>query len=950
MDGYNRKEPQPPRNRAVGLGTAAPASGGLRRSKPPRPAVRRLGWLRKTVYTLFVLSIMGLAGVGGVSVWIWQELPAVDILQDIHLQQPLRIYSSDGVLIGEFGAKVRQPVVLDNVPRHVINAFLASEDSRFLEHSGVDFIGLARAVFVAATTLRISQGASTITMQVARNYFLNREKTFVRKWYEVLLALKIERELSKQQILELYLNRIFFGFRAYGIEAAAQVYYGKSSSELTIAEAAMLAGVPQRPSANNPVRDPTSALNRRNHYVLPRMHALGMISAEQLSEGLATPDSARVHSRQVPASASHFVEMVRLSLQKRYDELFFESGYNVYTTLDSRYQAFAAQALQRGVQDYEMRQGYTGPVGRLEYSGADGTDDRLEKQIEAGNTDDRLEERGGADGTDDRLEEHIEAGARASLVQALNDFSADRALPADLNFAVVVDVNDSMRLLTTDGQEHVIDADELKQVYKSAKKNSEKTDDLLSPGDVVIVQIADGAPVRLAQMPTAQAALYSLDPRTGAIRAMVGGYGLPGDHFNRATQARRQVGSLFKPFLYSAALASGYNPSTVINDTNVSFTDASLEEEWRPSNYSNRVFGPTLLRDALVYSRNLVSIKLLEGLGIGATRRWMLRFGFDSERQVPKNLTMALGSGVFSPEQISTGLSVLANGGYKIQPWFIEYIEDAQGQVVFRQDYTVACLECLRPSLNSANFELAGLEAPAGDSTSTVAGAITVDATGELATDPATHDSSHTEDDGVTDSDAQASRVKLLNSTEETYILLEDIGAGEELVHRISEAEQTLDPRIALLVGSMMNDVIKRGTAARAYRHLKRIDLYGKTGTTNRNRDAWFAGYHPQLLTTVWVGRDDNDSLGKREAGGKTALPVWIEYMRPILAGLVVEQTPMTDGVQLRRVSRKTGEITSASTTDSYFEYFLQENLPPPEEAGQSDQSEAQSDALNEIF
>ena len=836
----------------------------------------------------------------GVIAWLWTELPEVGLLQEIHLQQPLRIYSADGELIGEFGEKIRQPIALDRLPRHVIDAFLASEDSRFLEHSGVDFIGLARAAWATAITLRIGQGASTITMQVARNYFLNREKKLIRKLREILLAIKIERELSKNQILELYLNRIFFGHRAYGIEAAAQVYYGKSATMLSIAEAAMIAGIPQRPSKDNPILNPKSSLERRNNYVLPRMRQLGMITDEQLEQALSTPESARFHLRRRFAAAGHFVELVRLKLNESYDEIFFESGHRVYTTLNSRYQHYAARALRSGIQDYELRQGYRGLVGHI----------------------------------DDYAEEGDEPPLAAELLARL---MREQALPDDLRYAVVTPAEDGLGLLTADGDEALLDIDSLAPVLKAAKKTAEGLGDWLPPGSLLIVQpLGDGA-IRLAQLPSSEAALYSMDPHTGAVRAMVGGYGQPGDHFNRATKAQRQVGSLFKPFLYSAALANGYSPATVVNDTNVSFDDAALEDEWRPSNYENQVYGPTLLREALVRSRNLVSVRLLDDLGIGATRRWMHRFGFVDDKQVPKNLTMALGSGALSPEQLSRGLALFANGGHLIEPWYIERIEDAQGRVIFRQSYAVACQACVQGQNDSSDYlfpqeEVDGAEA-AGQPQASASGvgADSLDAAnGEL---------------GV-------SKVEMLQSREEYFLKLDKVDTGQ-VKHRISQAENTLDPRLALLVSSMMNDVIKRGTGWRAFRELRRIDLYGKTGTTNDFRDAWFAGFHPRLLTTVWVGRDDNGTLGRNEAGGKTALPLWIEYMRAVLPELDIEQIGLIDGVQMRRVSKKTGELTSADDKDSYFEYFLSESLPPdPAQRGNGspESIDSQNDALEELF
>ena len=862
----------------------------------PKPPKRKL-WYK--LILLFLAFGVILGGAGGATIFmIWRELPDVEILRDVHLQQPLRIYTRDGALIGEYGQKFRKPTDLNEVPAHVIDAFLASEDARFLEHSGIDFIGLARAAWVSLLNWRLKQGASTITMQVARNYFLDRRKNLMRKFRELLLALKIERELNKQQILELYLNRIFFGNRAYGIEAAAQVYYAKSANEISLAEAAMIAGLPQRPSVDNPIRNPEVSLSRRNNYVLPRMLELGMISQAQFEEAINTPETATLNASAVDLSAHHFAEMVRIGLRERYDDLFFEAGYRVYTTLDSQYQDFAVAAVRDELQTYQLRRSYEGVVGHID-------DYFPDSKVEIDST---------------------------KIIAKLGELAKQKPLPENLFYVIVAEVEDSMRVIDGDGEIYTIALEDLKPILKVLRRRAEDINKLFRPGTLAMAYIDKQGTIRLGQIPNAQAALYSIDPITGAVRAMIGGYNFRDNKFDHAISAKRQVGSLFKPFLYSAALARSYNLSTIINDTNITFDDAGLEDEWRPSNYAEKVYGPTLLRNALVRSRNLVSIKILEDLGIAMVRDWMTRYGFKGEEQIPENLTMALGSGIYSPKKISTGLAVIANGGYLIEPWHIERIENPQGEVIYRQDFQVACLECDYTWLDSPDIKIIDPDVVKAQEANAEAGISEVPESFEVKA--SVLDVAHTKEERLMQIDRDDNRPNVAQ------------------YHTVRPAPQTLDPRIAFLVSSMMNDVVIRGTAAKAYRTLRRLDIYGKTGTTNDFRDSWFSGFHPKMLTTVWVGNNLNTSLGAGEVGGRIALPIWINYMRDILPRLPIRPLQVVEGVQQRRINEQTGEIVSSEDPHSRLEYFLEENIPQLIHSPNGNQSEKkqQKKVLNELF
>jgi penicillin-binding protein 1A len=598
--------------------------------------------------------------VGGVALFLVPNLPPTESLKDVRFQVPLRVYTRDMKLMAEFGEKRREPLKYEEIPDLMIKAVLAAEDNRFFEHPGVDYQGLLRAAFYLLRTGEKGQGGSTITMQVARNFFLSREKTYLRKFNEIMLALKIEDELSKQDILALYLNKIYLGNRAYGVGAAAQVYYGLPVDQLSIAQLAMIAGLPKAPSKYNPIVNPARALSRRN-YVLGRMRDLEFITEEQYQQALASVDDASLHGLSQEVAAPYVAEMVRAEMVERYGNSTYSAGYKVVTSLDSRLQAAANKAQRNALLAYDKRHGYRGPSGHEE-----------------------LADDGGEEQWLPLLEQYRE----------INDL-----LPA-LVLAVV-----DQSVVIYEPHRGVLRIDGLGLSWTGAKQAA----DILSRGDVIYVEALaakdkDEAEWQLSQIPEVEGALVSLDPHDGAIRALVGGFDFASSKFNRVTQAERQPGSNFKPFLYSAGLNKGFTPASLINDAPVVFEDEGLEATWRPENYSGKVFGPTRLREALVHSRNLVSIRLLRAIGIGYTIDYVSRFGFDKSR-LPHDLSLALGSGTFTPLEIVRGYSVFANGGFRTVPYFIVRIEDADGEPLYQAEPYTVCDWCEAKAEQQANSE-----------------------------------------------------------------------------------------------------------------------------------------------------------------------------------------------------------------------------------------------------
>jgi penicillin-binding protein 1A len=614
--------------------------------------------LALSLLLLLGLGVAGILAVGGAYLYLAPHLPPVDTLRDVQLQVPLRVYSREGLLMAEFGEHRRIPVRYEQLPERLIQAFLAAEDDRFFAHPGIDYQGILRAGWAYLLTGEKRQGGSTITMQVARNFFLTREKTFIRKLNEILLALNIETELSKEEIMELYLNKIFLGHRAYGVGAAAQVYYGKDLGELTLPQVAMLAGLPKAPSKTNPVSDPQAARSRRD-YVLRRMHELEFVADEAYRAAVASADDATLHAARIELSAPYVAEMVRAEMVERYGADAYVSGLDVYTRIEERLQRAAQGALHQALLEYDRRHGYRGP----------------EAQVPLG------EEGGVAEWQAALADVPVLGGLLPGLVTAVGKTTAQVFVAED-------------RVIELDW-EAMAWARPYIDEYRRGRRPKGAAD-VVAVGDIVRLEPLGEGGWRLAEIPQAQGALVSLDPDDGGIRALVGGMDFAMSKFNRVTQAHRQPGSSFKPFIYTAALAKGYTPATIINDAPVVFRDAGLESEWRPQNYSGKFFGPTRLREALYRSRNLVSIRLLDKIGVDYAVDYLTRFGFARE-DLPRNLTLALGTASVTPLDLAAGFAVLANGGFRVEPWIVERAVATSGASVYEHAPARACQDCTSP-------------------------------------------------------------------------------------------------------------------------------------------------------------------------------------------------------------------------------------------------------------
>ena len=715
-----------------------------------------------------VLGSVGvvLAAVVGIVIFLavalavaYPNLPDVSALSDYRPKLPLRVYTADGVVIGEFGEERRNLTPIQDIPQVMKDAVLAIEDARFFSHGGVDYLGVIRAGLANLGRAK-SQGASTITMQVARNVYLTAEKSYTRKIYEILLTFKLEHLLTKDKILEIYMNQIFLGNRAYGFAAAAEAYFGKPLKDISIAEAAMLAGLPKAPSAYNPIINPTRARSRQL-YIIERMEQNGFITAAQAKaakeEELQVKtgrDAGRVH-------AEHVAETVRQLVFNQYGEETYTRGLNVYTTLRASDQIVAYKALRKGIMDYERRQIYRGP----------------EKFIDLPSNPQETED-------------------------AIDDALADNPDNGDVMSAIVLEASSKRILAMRQNSETVLITGEgLKPALSGLA-------DKAGPG----IKIRRGALIRVAktlkntweitQLPEVEGAFVAMDPRDGAVRALVGGFDFEKNKFNHVTQAWRQPGSSFKPFIYSAALEKGFTPATVINDAPL-FFDAGVTggQPWEPKNYDGVFDGPMNLRTGLKKSKNMISIRILQSIGPKYAQDWVTRFGFDAEKH-PAYLTMALGAGSVTPMQMVTGYSVFANGGYRVNPYLITRITDQRGKVL--------------------------LQTP---------------------------------------------------------------------VPKLSEAVRGIDARNAFVMDSLLQEVARSGTAAKAQATLKRPDLFGKTGTTNDSIDTWFVGFQPTLTAAVWMGYDTPKKLGDRETGGGLSLPIWITYMEYALKGVPVAEYPAPNGV-----------------------------------------------------
>lgn len=752
----------------------------------------------------------------GLYAHFYPQLPSESELRKIEIQVPLRIYTRDGKLVAEYGERRSRPVKLNQVPEQLKDAFISIEDARFYEHNGVDLTGVARALHSAASTGRIRQGASTITMQLAKNAFLGADKTFERKFKQTLLAIKMEQNLSKDEILELYLNKIYLGNRAYGIAAAAETYYGKQLHELTLAQAAMIAGLPKAPSRYNPIANPERAMQRRD-YILKRMLQLGKIAHDDYKLAIAEPNTAERHKTEIETQAPYLAEMVRADIVRRFGvENAYTQGYHVYTTLDPEQQAKAAKSLRRALRVYDRRHGYRGPEDQLDLK-----DFNNEEEMR------------------DKLFSYPTFGELKPALVLQSDSKSAELLVGETR------INLSLQAVKW--------AREFKTANRRGR-SPRRVSDVLKPGDIVRVYLKDKEKNtwQLSQVPSVGGALVVVDPVDGAVRAVMGGFDFYYSKFNRATQAVRQPGSSFKPFVYTAALAKGFTPTSVVNDAPIKIPGSN----WKPKNFGGRYVGPTTLAEALAKSRNLVSIRLMRRIGMNYTIDYATRFGFSYEN-LPKNLTLALGTNMTTPLEMATAYAAFANGGFKVDSHFITKIEDKSGQVLFTSQAPRVCGDDVQVCKVKLNQEKEAEKTEEGE------------------------ENEHT----------------TIEEGRPIWEMIQD-EANSDDVQFYPAAKRIIDSRSHYQVVNMMQGVTRFGTAARAGRALKRKDIAGKTGTTNDQKDAWFCGFTPNLVTVSWVGFDDMAELGEGETATNVALPMWIDFMKRVLEDQPAKEWDLPKGLK----------------------------------------------------
>jgi penicillin-binding protein 1A len=850
--------------------------------------------LLKIVSWLFAAgSIVLIAGLFYIYAVMVPQLPSIEHLEDTQYQVPLRVYDQNEILLAEFGEHRRIPVSFDKIPRYLIDAVVAVEDDQFWNHVGVDFFALLAATYEVVTTGRKTRGGSTVTMQVARNFFLSPEQTYTRKFNEILLALKIESELSKEKIMELYLNKIFLGHRSYGISAASQVYYDKKLQDLTLAQAAMIAGLPKAPSKYNPISNPERALIRRN-YILGRMRILKYIDEEAFELALNEPISAELHKTRTIADAQYVSELVRAELFEQYGEEIYKAGLKVYTSIDGEMQAVANRALRRALLDYNRRHGYRGVIGNIDLT-----------EIREDPFDEDLI-------TDNRV-----GGLRKGVVIAVNEAGPiagetdDEGEPKMTPASATVLISNYEQIEVPFGGGIDWAASFVDEDNQGAKP--EKVADVLTVGDVIWLEQRETQWL-LADVPRIEGALVSIDPSNGGIRAMVGGFDYFKNKFNRATQARRQPGSNFKPFIYSAALEKGYTAASIINDAPVVFDDDSLEATWRPENYSGKFYGPTRLREALVKSRNLVSIRILQSIGLRYATNYIQRFGFERD-QMPYDLSLALGSASFSPLQMARAYTVFSNGGYLIEPYIISRVELGNGDVIYHNQPLTVCQGCEAEDLEA----LAEAEAQAAAQQEVEMQQAAEQQAAEQQTGQPAETVALGEEEQL--EEAELDELKDGNGDAATIFKVIEAAAGPRYAPRVVSAQNTF------IMRSIMREVVQRGTAVRA-KALGRKDIAGKTGTTNDQIDAWFSGFNDQVVTTTWVGFDNQRKMGRRETGGRAALPMWIEFMKVALDGRPENLQEQPQGLVTIRIDAESGDRADVDTRNSLFEVFREENAP----------------------
>ncbi|HAU1311143.1 TPA: penicillin-binding protein 1A [Legionella pneumophila] len=764
---------------------------------------------RKGLWALMSLFFLLIVAGSLLYLYLESQLPNVDSLKTVQLQVPLQIFSKEGLLIQEYGEKKRIPVTYDEIPPTLIHALIATEDQRFFEHPGVDVMGLGRAAVSMLKTGTKSQGGSTITMQVARNFFLSRKKTFLRKFNEIMLAIKIDRELSKEKILELYLNRVYLGNRAYGVGAAAMVYFGKSLKDLNLAELAMIAGLPQAPSTQNPIANPLAAKKRRDH-VLERLLEEHYINEEQYQNAVNQPITAKYHGTNIKVEAPYVAEMIRQSLYDNFGPEAYTKGYKVYTTIDGKLQNTANEVVEKNLIAYDHRHGYRGPIANI------GEKDSQSPKIRQ-----------------KYLRQYPELN---SLIPAVVTEVREKEATAALQ-------NGQIIIIPWEGMSWARPA--LKRGGWVGKSPT-KAQQVVAAGDIIYVHPTEKS-WQLAQIPEAESAMVAMNPKNGAIEVLVGGFNFSKSKFNRATQSSRQPGSSFKPFVYAAALNNGYNLATLINDAPIVVDDPSQPNLWRPHNVNLKFNGPTRLKQALVQSKNLVSIRILDDIGIDYTIDFLTRFGFN-KKSLPRALSLALGSLSISPMDLTTAYAVFANGGYKVEPYLIDHITDADGKILLQAKPSVVCDPCDKDKVDASTL-----------------------------------------------------------------------------------APRVISEDIAFLMNTALRDVIQHGTG-RAARVLNRQDIAGKTGTTNDQVDAWFAGFNSNLVVTTWIGFDNPKSL--HEYAANLALPLWIDFMKVALKDKPETELKQPENVIAVRIDPVSGLLAKPNQENGIIEYFRQNEVPSEEDQG----------------
>jgi penicillin-binding protein 1A len=811
----------------------------------------------KIPLTILALAALFAVGVGAAGVgayyYVAPSLPKAEDLRQIKIAVPLQVFSRDGRLIAEYGDIKRTPVAYEDIPPLLTKAVLAAEDEHFFEHAGVDYRGVLRGI---ANELNLGGrgGGSTITQQITRtlNVFSRAglssgAQRFVQKFKEWILAFRIEREFTKQEILALYMNTSFFGKSSYGVVTAARTYFGKDLDELSIAEVALLAGIPNRPTDFNPVASVERATARRA-YVLRRMNETGAITDAQYQGALAEPVIGKRYGIETQVDAPYVGEMVRAEMVRRFGPEAYTAGFKVTTTIDSRLQKAANRAMHKTLLEYDERHGYRGPLAHVDLPAA-------------------------------ATAEHGSASAAAELRALLDDHPS----VVDYETAVVLAVEpQTARVFFADRGEQTIGFDAMSWAAPFVNDDAVGTKptsvtEVLKVGDVVRFRQDLAGHWRLAQIPEVEGAFASVDPLDGGLVALTGGFDFYLSNYNRATQAKRQPGSSFKPFVYSAALQNGFTPATIVNDSPPEGEyQAELERVWRPENFNNEYFGFVSLRFALQHSLNAVSIRIAKAMGVPTVARYARKFGFD-DTAVPNNLSIALGAGGIAPLDLVTGYATFANGGYRVDHYVIQRIANATGEVVFEARPAFVCADCGQP---------------------------TPVAVADSCTKPP---------------------VPLPSAKP-------DSAAGADVTNLNAVAPEIITPQNAYLMTDLLKDVVRGGTAARAHTAFpERTDLAGKTGTTNEGRDTWFVGFNSDVVSAVWVGFDQDRSLGGTEQGGRTALPMWIDYMREALANEPEHTLPRPVGIVEYRIDPASGLIANDAARDTVFEKFDIDNVPARE-------------------